>query len=106
MQVLSGYPVCQHGNPCRECGKQGPLYTPYVLRPNMRAWTELRNTVIATTPSGGKVKVMDVAEVEDGVAEQKLISTVSMGHDAIGISIQKQSDANAVKVCRSGQRRK
>jgi len=34
---------------------------------------ELRNTVIATTPNGGKVKVLDVAEVEDGIAEQKLI---------------------------------
>jgi len=58
---------------------------------------ELRNTVIATTPNGGKVKVMDVAEVEDGVAEQKLINRID-GRDAIGISIQKQSDANAVKV--------
>lgn len=59
--------------------------------------TELRNTVITTTPSGGKVKVMDVAEVEDGIAEQKLLNRIN-GHDAIGISIQKQSDANAVNV--------
>ena len=59
--------------------------------------TELRNTVITTTPNGGKVKVMDVAEVQDGVAEQKLINRID-GKDAIGISIQKQSDANAVKV--------
>ncbi|MFT3753106.1 MAG: efflux RND transporter permease subunit [Paludibacter sp.] len=58
---------------------------------------ELRNTVIATTPNGGKVKVLDVAEVEDGIAEQKLINRID-GKDAIGLSIQKQSDANAVKV--------
>jgi multidrug efflux pump subunit AcrB len=58
---------------------------------------ELRNTVIATTPNGGKIKIMDVAEVEDGVAEQKLINRID-GKDAIGISIQKQSDANAVLV--------
>jgi hydrophobic/amphiphilic exporter-1 (mainly G- bacteria), HAE1 family len=58
---------------------------------------ELSNTVIAVTPNGGKVKVMDVAEIEDGVAEQKLINRID-GRDAIGISIQKQSDANAVKV--------
>lgn len=58
---------------------------------------ELRNTVIATTPNGGKVKVMDVAEVEDGITEQKLINRID-GKDAIGISILKQSDANAVKV--------
>ncbi len=58
---------------------------------------ELRNTVITMTPNGGKVKVMDVAEVEDGLAEQKLLNRIN-GHDAIGISIQKQSDANAVSV--------
>jgi HAE1 family hydrophobic/amphiphilic exporter-1 len=58
---------------------------------------ELRNTVIATTPNGGKVKVMDVAEVEDGIAEQKLINRIN-SRDAIGISVQKQSDANAVNV--------
>jgi len=58
---------------------------------------ELRNTVIATTPNGGKIKILDVAEVEDGLAEQKLINRID-GRDAIGLSIQKQSDANAVKV--------
>ena len=58
---------------------------------------ELRNTVIMTTPAGGKIKVMDVAEVEDGIASQKLINRID-GRDAIGISVKKQSDANAVKV--------
>ncbi len=58
---------------------------------------DLRNTVIATTPNGGKVKVMDVAEVEDGVVEQKLINRIN-DRDAIGISVQKQNDANAVNV--------
>ena len=58
---------------------------------------ELRNTVIMTLPNGGKIKVLDVAEVEDGTAEQKLINRID-GRDAIGISIQKQSDANAVQV--------
>ena len=58
---------------------------------------ELRNTVITVLPNGGKIKVLDVAEVEDGTAEQKLINRID-GRDAIGISIQKQSDANAVLV--------
>jgi len=58
---------------------------------------ELQNTVISTTPSGGKIKVMDVAEVEDGIADQKMINRID-GRDAIGISIQKQNDANAVNV--------
>jgi hydrophobic/amphiphilic exporter-1 (mainly G- bacteria), HAE1 family len=58
---------------------------------------ELQNTIIATTPNGGKVKLMDVAEVQDGVAEQKLINRID-GLDAIGLSIQKQNDANSVHV--------
>jgi HAE1 family hydrophobic/amphiphilic exporter-1 len=58
---------------------------------------ELRNTVITTTPTGGKVKIMDVAEIEDGIATQKIINRID-GRDAIGISVKKQSDANAVKV--------
>jgi len=58
---------------------------------------ELRNTVITILPNGGRIKVMDIAEVEDGIAEQKLINRMD-GRDAIGISIQKQSDANAVQV--------
>jgi HAE1 family hydrophobic/amphiphilic exporter-1 len=58
---------------------------------------ELRNTVISTSSQGGKIKVMDVAEVEDGISEQKLINRMN-GADAIGLSIRKQSDANAVKV--------
>jgi HAE1 family hydrophobic/amphiphilic exporter-1 len=58
---------------------------------------ELRNTVIKITPTGGKVKIMDVAEVEDGIATQKEINRID-GRDAIGISVVKQSDANAVNV--------
>lgn len=58
---------------------------------------QLRNTVIMTTANGGKVKVLDVAEVEDGIKDQKLINRID-GRDAIGLSIQKQTDANAVSV--------
>jgi len=58
---------------------------------------QLRETVIAITPNGGEIAVKDVAEVEDGVAEQKLINRIDR-REAIGISIQKQGDANAVLV--------
>ncbi len=58
---------------------------------------DLKNTVVMISPQGGEIIVADVAEVEDGIAEQKLINRID-GRDAIGISIQKQSDANAVKV--------
>jgi HAE1 family hydrophobic/amphiphilic exporter-1 len=59
--------------------------------------TEVRNTVIAVAPNGGKIKVMDVAEVEDGIVEQTILNRMD-GRDAIGISVQKQTDANAVHI--------
>ena len=67
------------------------------LAAKFKSLDEIRNTVIAQTPSGGKIKILDVAEVEDGVAEQKLINHMN-GSEAIGLSLQKQSDANAVQL--------
>lgn len=58
---------------------------------------ELRNTTVTTSATGAIIKVADVAEVQDGIAEQKVINRIN-GSDAIGLSIQKQSDANAVNV--------
>jgi HAE1 family hydrophobic/amphiphilic exporter-1 len=58
---------------------------------------ELRNTIILSIPNGGEIRVKDVAEVKDGVAKTTCINRID-GKDAIGISIQKQSDANAVQV--------
>ena len=96
MQVLS---VIQYANmeiPAGNVENKASVYS-VRLAAKYASLDELRNTVIATTPNGGNVKVMDVAEVEDGTAEQKLINRID-GQDAIGISIQKQSDANAVQV--------
>ncbi|HEX2983923.1 MAG TPA: efflux RND transporter permease subunit, partial [Ignavibacteriales bacterium] len=58
---------------------------------------EIRNLVVAQR-SDGEIKISDVAEVIDGAVEQKTISRVN-GVTSIGLSIQKQSDANTVKVC-------
>ena len=59
--------------------------------------SQLRETIIATTPNNGEIKVADIAEVEDGITEQRLINRINR-QDAIGISVQKQADANAVQV--------
>jgi HAE1 family hydrophobic/amphiphilic exporter-1 len=58
---------------------------------------EIRNLVIAQR-ADGEIKISDVAEVIDGTVEQTRISRVN-GVTSIGLSIQKQSDANTVKVC-------
>jgi HAE1 family hydrophobic/amphiphilic exporter-1 len=58
---------------------------------------DMEDVVLKTLPDGSAVKVGDVAYIYDG---EKDITTISRynGVDAIGISILKQSDANAVKV--------
>lgn len=58
---------------------------------------DIRNTVIMNTPDGGSVKVKDVAEVEDGIADYQMINRID-ALDAVGLSVVKQNDANAVKV--------
>ncbi|MDN3671388.1 efflux RND transporter permease subunit [Echinicola jeungdonensis] len=46
---------------------------------------------------GSTIKVNDVAEVVDSNKEEEILSRLN-GNSAIGITIQKQSDANAVDV--------
>jgi HAE1 family hydrophobic/amphiphilic exporter-1 len=57
------------------------------------------NTTVATAPNGSTIKLSDVAEVVDGVAEPSTISNIN-GRSAIGILILKQTDANTVDVCK------
>jgi HAE1 family hydrophobic/amphiphilic exporter-1 len=59
---------------------------------------ELRNIIIANTADRGSIKLSDVADVTDGIAEPTNINRIN-GQNSIGFIIQKQSDANAVDVC-------
>jgi HAE1 family hydrophobic/amphiphilic exporter-1 len=96
LQVLQAIKTANLEIPAGNVENQQNVYS-VRLAAKYTSLDELRNTVITTTPNGGKVKLMDVAEIQDGIAEQKLINRID-GKDAIGISIQKQSDANAVRV--------
>ncbi len=58
---------------------------------------ELKNLPIAESRSGGEIKLSDIAEVEDGVKDYSNITRLNF-RNTIGITIQKQSDANAVEV--------
>ncbi|MBT1705726.1 efflux RND transporter permease subunit [Chryseosolibacter indicus] len=58
---------------------------------------DLRNLVVAYAPNGGPVRLSDVAEVQDTKKETELVNRIDL-QNSIGISIQKQSDANAVSV--------
>ncbi len=58
---------------------------------------EIKNLVVASTPQGGPVYLRDVAEIQDTKKEVKLINRINL-LNSIGLSIQKQTDANAVAV--------
>jgi len=58
--------------------------------------SDLRELII-TTVDGSPVRVSDVADVTDAAKDQSAISRFN-GQEGIGISIKKQSDANAVAI--------
>ena len=65
---------------------------------------DLQNTVIATTPTGGKIYLRDVADVQEGSEKQTAINHTN-GVPSIGVMVMKQSDANSVAVSQDVQER-
>lgn len=59
--------------------------------------TDIENVIVKTLPGGSVVKVSDIAHVYDGQKDVEAITRYN-GVNSIGIVIQKQLDANAVKV--------
>ncbi|TXK26208.1 efflux RND transporter permease subunit [Pontibacter qinzhouensis] len=58
---------------------------------------QLRNLVLKQDAAAGAVRLSDVAEVQDAQKDTEVITRVN-STASIGLSIQKQSDANAVEV--------
>jgi HAE1 family hydrophobic/amphiphilic exporter-1 len=69
-----------------------------VVRTNAQASSaeELANVVISAK-DGAIIRVRDVAEVEDGLEEQRSVASVD-GKSAIAVVLRKQSDANTIEV--------
>ncbi|MFA6540465.1 MAG: efflux RND transporter permease subunit [Bacteroidota bacterium] len=59
---------------------------------------QLQNIIIFQNDNGSIIKLSDVAEIEDGIAEYDNLNRIN-GESSIGIQVQKQSDANTVSVC-------
>jgi len=74
----------------------------YVVRiaGKLRTVEEIRNLILVSSPGFGTIKLKDVADVVDTLAESTTISRLN-GKDAIGISVVKQVGANAVEVSSS-----
>jgi|AntRauTorcE11897_2_1112592.scaffolds.fasta_scaffold04525_3 HAE1 family hydrophobic/amphiphilic exporter-1 len=61
---------------------------------------QIREVVIPTGSRGGFIKLSDIATVKDTYKEVSTIARVN-GEDSIGLTIQKQTDANTVSVAQS-----
>jgi HAE1 family hydrophobic/amphiphilic exporter-1 len=72
----------------------------YTLRLSgkIKSLDDLKNIVVYKDAAGSIIKLSDVAEIIDATAEQNNLNRID-GDNSIGLVIQKQSDANSVKVC-------
>lgn len=101
LSILQVLQAIQKANMDFPTGKVEQNNTRYTVRlaAKYASLEQLKNTTVFMNNKDSKVLVKDVAEVIDGVAEQTKISRIN-GKDVIGIQVQKQSDANAVAVCK------
>jgi len=78
--------------------------TQYTLRLSgkVSSMDQLKNVIVAKSQNGSIIRLSDVAEIVDGIAEYSTISKMN-GQNAIGIIIQKKTDANSVEVCDMGK---
>jgi HAE1 family hydrophobic/amphiphilic exporter-1 len=58
---------------------------------------DMRNLIVARSRQGGDIRLGDIAEVQDGIKEYSQINRIN-GITSVGITVVKQSDANAVTV--------
>ncbi len=58
---------------------------------------EMKDLVIVTKQDGSNVKLSDVADVQDTKKDAEIFSRID-GENAIGLTVQKQGDANAVEI--------
>ncbi len=73
----------------------------YVVRlaGKFKSLEELKQLIIGKSRAGGDIRLTDLAEVQDGRKEYSNISRIN-GKTSIGLLVQKQTDANAVEVCK------
>ncbi len=77
--------------------KDGATQTTIRLTGKYASVNEMRQLVIVRNEDGSTIKLGDVAEVQDTKKDAEIFSRIN-GENAIGLSIQKQGDANAVEI--------
>jgi HAE1 family hydrophobic/amphiphilic exporter-1 len=98
------YTIVGNSNMQFATGKIEGDHSQYTLRLSgkVASLDVLKNLVVSKDETGGIVRLSDIAEVVDGIAEYSNLNRIN-GENSIGIVIQKKSDANSVKVCQSAK---
>jgi HAE1 family hydrophobic/amphiphilic exporter-1 len=100
LSISQVYSAIDNSNLQYATGKVEGIQSQYTVRLSgkITSLNQLREIIISKSTNGSLVKLSDVAEVVDGIAEYSTLSRIN-GENSIGMQIQKQADANSVKVC-------
>jgi len=100
ISISDVYNAVSNSNVQFATGKIEGITSQYTIRLSgkINSLYQLRNIIISKNANGSLIKLSDISEVVDGIAEHDNLNKIN-GESSIGIQIQKQSDANSVKVC-------
>lgn len=99
ISLLQVKQVLQAANVDFPTGKIQDDKTKFILRlaGKFENLEQIRNLIIGTTREGSDIKISDIATVVDGTRKSTKLARIN-GQPAIGLSIQKQTDGNAVEI--------
>jgi HAE1 family hydrophobic/amphiphilic exporter-1 len=99
LSILQAISAVQSSNMDVPAGKIESIDNTYSIRlpGKFTSMDQIQNTKIATSPDGSIIRLQDIAEIRDGIADQATINRVN-GTNSIGLQIVKQRDANTVIV--------
>lgn len=100
ISISNVYSAVSNSNLQFATGKIEGIASQYTIRLSgkITSLDQLRDIVISKNANGSLIKLSDISEIVDGIAEHDNLNKIN-GENSIGIQIQKQSDANSVKVC-------
>ena len=101
LSILQVLKAIQSSNMDIPAGKVETIENTYSIRLSAKysSITQIENTSIATSQVGSVIRLKDIAEIRDGLAELTTINRLN-GNNSIGLQIVKQRDANTVVVCK------
>jgi HAE1 family hydrophobic/amphiphilic exporter-1 len=98
LQVLVAIQKANQDFPTGNVETSGKRYS-VRLAAKYASMEEVKNTAVITGAGGSEIRLNDVAEVQDGIAEQDQLSRLNTVN-SIGIEVKKQTDANTLEVAR------